>query len=219
MQATRPRYHHGDLRAKLIAAAMACIERDGVAGLSLRRIAADLGVSHNAPYMHFPTKDALLDAVIAAGFAMLRAEIAQAGGPAPRDGDAWRAGLRDGCRAYVAFARARPGLYALMHVPRGGATTPRTARRGDVADASDGHVADADAAGAATLDALAATLAAGQALGAVRSGDAAQMALWVWVTLHGLASLTGQERRAFGRRTPAAVSDTVLDMLVSALGD
>lgn len=208
MAVGRTSYHHGDLRSKLIETAMKCIERDGAAKLSLRKIAAEIGVSHNAPYMHFATKDVLLDAVVAQGFAMLRAAIADAGGSERLDAGNWDERIKRGLRAYVAFARERPGLYALMHVPRGAA---------DGADAPERSDSDADGAGAATLDGLAATLETGQRLGKVRAGDAAEMAIWVWVTLHGLASLTSDDRRVFAGRAPEAVADTVLDSLVESL--
>mgnify|MGYP006270250609 CR=1 FL=1 len=208
MAGERPSYHHGDLRPKLIETAMDCIERDGVAKLSLRKIAADLGVSHNAPYMHFASKDTLLDAVIARGFAMLRAAIAEAGGSGTLDAGDWDERVKRGLHAYVRFARERSGLYALMHVPRG------ATRSGDAPERPD---SDADGAGAATLQRLAATLEAGQRLGKVRAGDPTEMAIWVWVTLHGLASLTSDERQAFAGRAPDAVTETVLDSLIEAL--
>ena len=56
------RYHHGDLRAALIARAAEVVVADGVGALSLRELARDLGVSHGAPSRHFPDKQALLDA-------------------------------------------------------------------------------------------------------------------------------------------------------------
>lgn len=204
----RPTYHHGDLRSKLIEAAMDCIERDGVAKLSLRKIASHLGVSHNAPYMHFASKDALLDAVIAQGFAAMRAQIAQAGGDAPFTGSDWSDRVKRGFREYVAFAKARPGLYALMHVPRGAEHAP---------EGTESPKADADASSKATLKGLATTLEAGQSLGRVRPGDTEEMALWVWVTLHGLASLTSDDRLAFDGRSPEVVAETVLDNLVQSL--
>jgi hypothetical protein len=43
------------------------------------------------------------------------------------------------------------------------------------------------------------------------------MALWVWVTLHGLASLASDDRLAFDGRSPKAVAETVLDHLIEAL--
>ena len=53
-------YHHGDLRAALITAAAAEIERVGYENLSLRELAASLNVSRAAPYRHFVDRRALL---------------------------------------------------------------------------------------------------------------------------------------------------------------
>jgi len=53
-------YHHGDLRAALIKAATAEIERGGYENLSLRELADSVGVSRGAPYRHFADRRALL---------------------------------------------------------------------------------------------------------------------------------------------------------------
>ena len=201
-------YHHGDLRAELIEIAIDCIETDGVSKLSLRNIASRAGVSHNAPYMHFTSKEALLDAVVAHGFARLRSRISQAGGEEKLTTADWADRVKTGFRAYVAFARDHPGLYALMHVPKA------KQRSNDQHGLEDATV---DAPGTATLRGLAATLEAGQKLGKVRAVNANDMALWVWTTLHGVASLTSEDRVAFEGRSPEAVSETVLEYLIQAL--
>lgn len=59
----KPAYHHGNLRAALVAAALKEIARDGVGGFSLRGVARRAGVSAPAVYRHFADKDALLEAV------------------------------------------------------------------------------------------------------------------------------------------------------------
>jgi AcrR family transcriptional regulator len=64
-------YHHGDLRAALLDAAVALIAERGLAHLSLRECARRAGVSHAAPYRHFADKQALLDAIAADGFSRL----------------------------------------------------------------------------------------------------------------------------------------------------
>lgn len=94
-------YHHGDLRAALLASASELLEEQGVAALSLREAARRAGVSHNAPYRHFPDRDALLAALAAQGFRML--------------GDAMEGkGGRERGEAYVRFALAHPNRFRLM---------------------------------------------------------------------------------------------------------
>jgi AcrR family transcriptional regulator len=94
-------YHHGDLRAALLEAAGELLEEQGLAGLSLREAARRAGVSHNAPYRHFPDRSALLAALAAAGFRMLG------------EGMAGKSGRERG-EAYVRFALAHPNRFRLM---------------------------------------------------------------------------------------------------------
>ncbi len=98
-------YHHGDLRRALVAAARALLEESGPEALSLRDVARRVGVSHSAPYRHFPTRQALLAAVAAEGFAALSARMTAL--PAAP-------GLAGGFRCYLGFAREQPGLFRLM---------------------------------------------------------------------------------------------------------
>ena len=98
-------YHHGDLDAALIRAAGKILEKEGVEALSLREVARRAGVSHNAPYRHFPDREALLAALAADGYAML--------GRAQREAAA-TGGLRGMGEAYVRFALQRPQLFRLM---------------------------------------------------------------------------------------------------------
>ena len=65
--AARP-YHHGNLAPALVAAALALLDETQDWAFSLREVARRAGVSHNAPYKHFPEKRDLLAAVAARGF-------------------------------------------------------------------------------------------------------------------------------------------------------
>jgi AcrR family transcriptional regulator len=105
-------YHHGDLRAALLQAAAAEIERSGYETLSLRELAASLGVSRAAPYRHFTDRRQLLSALAAQGFDEL-AEIHLSAG-SKRDTPRQR--LAAAGRGYLAFAAARPQLFRLMFV-------------------------------------------------------------------------------------------------------
>ena len=70
-------YHHGNLPAALIEAALEIIDERGVRALTLREVARRVGVTHAAPYRHFKHKAALLAAVAEAGFRDLAAVISQ----------------------------------------------------------------------------------------------------------------------------------------------
>jgi AcrR family transcriptional regulator len=108
--ATARSYHHGDLRAALIAAAQAAVEAGGPDAVSLRDIAQSLGVSTAAPYRHFRDRRALLNEVAALGFVELTAAYARAQAAAPDPMSA----LRETARAYLSLAFAKPGLFRLM---------------------------------------------------------------------------------------------------------
>ena len=58
-------YHHGNLRAALVEAALHAIAEHGPDGFTLRDVARRAGVSPAAPYRHFQDKDGLFAAVVA----------------------------------------------------------------------------------------------------------------------------------------------------------
>ncbi|MFE3542938.1 TetR/AcrR family transcriptional regulator [Nocardia sp. NPDC059177] len=112
-------YHHGDLPATLVRAAVELLEEDGAADLSLRAAARRAGVSTAAPYRHFADRDALLSAVAAVGYREL-AEQLVAAGPAPSTPE----DLAAIAVAYVRFALARPALFRVMFADPCDPTSP-----------------------------------------------------------------------------------------------
>lgn len=107
---TKQGYHHGDLKAALVRAAAAAVERGGPEAVSLRDLAEQLGVSRAAPYRHFADRRALLGEVAARGFA----ELAQAYDRARAEAPDPLSALRGTARAYLTLAFGRPGLFRLM---------------------------------------------------------------------------------------------------------
>jgi AcrR family transcriptional regulator len=107
-------YHHGDLRNALLDAARALLEEESLADLSLRAVARRAGVSHAAPYRHFPNHEALLVELAIEGFAELRGEIVAAAAPAGAESD--RIAKIGG--AYMRFVAKRPALARLMFGPQ-----------------------------------------------------------------------------------------------------
>jgi AcrR family transcriptional regulator len=103
-------YHHGDLAISLREAARAILEEEGLQALSLRSVARRAGVSHAAPYRHYPSREALLAAIAIEGLGRLRAELAQA---AAAGGDRSERIVRLG-GAYLRFASRHEGLLRLM---------------------------------------------------------------------------------------------------------
>jgi AcrR family transcriptional regulator len=107
---TEKPYHHGDLRAALLAAAEGELAEKGVEGFSLRSVAKRAGVSHAAPAHHFNDVGGLLTALAAEGFRQFQAELDASELDAIDARDrAVRAGL-----GYLNFAVARPALFRLI---------------------------------------------------------------------------------------------------------
>src|ERR1700739_381513 len=71
-------YHHGDLRNGLLEAARSILEEESLAALTLRAVARKAGVSHAAPYRHFPNPEALLVELFLEGFDELRESLSEA---------------------------------------------------------------------------------------------------------------------------------------------
>lgn len=170
-------YHHGNLAPALIEAALALLEETQDWAFSLREVARRAGVSHNAPYKHFPEKRDLLAAVAARGFEALaeRTHSALAG-----LSDA-RARLLACGRAFVAHGIANPALYRLMFSatltsPEAGRPAIEKAAAAEARAIVDGILADGVRSGAFPAS-----------MGKERSGAAASLAMWS--LLHGLTML------------------------------
>ena len=97
------------LREKVIRAAVDHIAESGPDGLSFRQIAADAGVSHQAPYHHFGDRDAIFTEIALIGFRIFAAELAA---PARRDEE--KDIVVRMLERYVNFALEHRGYYRVM---------------------------------------------------------------------------------------------------------
>jgi AcrR family transcriptional regulator len=176
------RYHHGDLRHALLQAAVRTIHSHGVAGLTLRGVGSTLGVSRTALYRHFTDKAALLAAVAAEGFRVLREETARAW----QDGGRGLRAFEGMGSAYVRFAITHPSHYRVMFG----------------ADTSSARDAELEREGAGAFQVLVDALADLQKQNLARRDDTRKMALFVWSTVHGVAMLAIDGRLG---HEPAAV--------------
>jgi len=106
-------FHHGNLRRCLINAALS--EPD-IEGLSLRQLAAGLGVTAAAAYRHFGSREELLFEVARCGFDLFRKRFACAFDISVSPADASEARLRliRLAQAYLQFADDEPALWRLM---------------------------------------------------------------------------------------------------------
>jgi AcrR family transcriptional regulator len=101
-------YHHGDLRAALLAATVETIDDVGPAAMSLREVARRAGVTHPAATYHFGDKAGLLTALAAEGYALLSQALEEA----RRTGTFLDVGV-----AYVRFAVTHRAYFEVMYRP------------------------------------------------------------------------------------------------------
>ncbi|MEM1133282.1 MAG: TetR/AcrR family transcriptional regulator [Pseudomonadota bacterium] len=100
-----------DLREELIDAALAILAEDGLEHLSLRKVAARVGVSHAAPAHHFTGLPELLGCVCKVGFENLAKAMRERLDVANDDPHSHLIAAGEG---YVNFARQNAGLISLM---------------------------------------------------------------------------------------------------------
>jgi AcrR family transcriptional regulator len=94
-------------RDRIVAAALALIDEEGLAALSTRRLAAVLGVSGPSLYNHFATKEAILDA--AADTVVAQVDLSMF-----TDGRDWRRALLDWGRSYRAALTDHPHIVPFL---------------------------------------------------------------------------------------------------------
>lgn len=109
--AVKSAYHHGDLRAQLIAAVRDLVESHGPDGFSVAEAARRAGVSSAAPYKHFKDRPELLRAVASEAMDHLREQMQKAADSHP---PATVQGIAAMGQAYVSFARDQPGVFRLV---------------------------------------------------------------------------------------------------------
>ena len=107
----KPNYHHGDLRTTLLNVASEMIKESGIKEVSLRKLAARVGVSRTAPYHHFKDKNALLCGIAETGFQQLN-NINKIGFKDTKlsKHEHFSRFIHD----YIQFANNNPDLYELM---------------------------------------------------------------------------------------------------------
>lgn len=189
------KYHHGDLKNALIRAGVEILYKDGVPGLSLRKVAQMAGVSHTAPYSHFADKQALIAAISTEGFRIIYEKLDDAirryqGNPLRQ--------LVEGAYAYIQFALSDPAHFkvTLSSVLEREKDYPAFV---EMSDKSYGRVIE--------------IVETCQAAGLVRRGPVDIEAVSVWSMVHGFVSLLleGQFYHSLLERY------TVRELLISCL--
>ena len=171
MTAEKNSYHHGDLRAALLAAGESVLAESGVEGFSLRRVAREVGVSHSAPAHHFGDTQGLLVALATEGFRKFRSAM-QARQSACATQDATDMLLASGL-GYLDFTQEAPALFQLMF-------------SSDRVDMSDPAL---EAAATAAFDHLAQDIERLRGVSPYENGAAMADVIASWSIVHGFASL------------------------------
>jgi AcrR family transcriptional regulator len=145
---------------RIVAAARDLVDAEGLAAVSTRRLAAELGVSGPSLYNHFRTKDEILEAV--ADSVSGQGDLAMF-----EDGRDWRTALHDWAVSYRAALRDHPNIVPVL--ARGPGRRPAALR---VADAAYGAMVDAGwpPAQATSIGALMRYFIMGSALGSFAGG-------------------------------------------------
>ncbi|MGY0022864.1 TetR/AcrR family transcriptional regulator [Streptomyces sp. cg35] len=147
---------------RIVDAARALVDAEGLAAVSTRRLAAELGVSGPSLYNHFRTKDQILEAVADSVSAQVDLSMFDAGDP--RD---WRTALHDWAVSYRAALREHPNIVPVL--AQGPGRRPAGLR---LADAVFGSMTDAGwpPAQATSIGALMRYFVMGSALGSFAGG-------------------------------------------------
>ena len=161
-------YHHGNLREALITAAREALETTALEAITLKSLATQLGVSQPAPYRHFASREALLQAVAEDGFRRFHEALEAAGSAGPSQEGTERSAL-----AYIHFGQSNRGVYRLMFASR------------IVHTAS--HDSPLARAASTAFNSLLASVSVHAPPERARA-----VAVWVWSTLHGIVMLDSE---------------------------
>lgn len=185
-------YHHGDLKAALIAGAIELITQENIDSLSLRGLARYVGVSHAAPYRHFADKDELLAAIAEEGFRLLTSSLLQAQAASEKNPLQQLHAIGKG---YIHWGLQHSAHYRVMF----GATQHKFEQFASLREAAK-----------AAFEVLLQVIQVGQNQGFMIKGDTRLIADTAWAIVHGfvmlmidgqLSTAQAEERTALGLQT------------------
>ena len=199
--------HELDLKEACIQAAREVIAEQGTEGLSLRDVARKLGVSHQAPYRHYPSRDHLLAAIMQRCFVEFAAYLDQAAKAHTTDA------LLGMGEAYMRYAALHPLEYRLMF----GTPWPEPAAHPDLVR----HAVHAFALLRHQLHQhLQQGVGAAQTDAPALLAQAELQALFIWSALHGMASIQQanvMQHLVLSPGVPALAEPFLMGMMQTAL--
>jgi len=189
-----------DLKEACVRAAREVIAEQGIENLSLREVARRLGVSHQAPYKHYPSRDHLLAEVMRRCFEGFAQDL-----DAREHFDEPEADLASLGRQYLTYAAAHPLEYRLMF----GTPWPASAEHPDL---------HRDAVHA--FDILRGVLRRVHGTGAAKRALVDLDAMFIWSSMHGLASITQanvMEKLELTPKVSSQAAEHVMKMISAAM--
>jgi AcrR family transcriptional regulator len=189
-----------NLKEACIQAAREVIAEHGVEGLSMRDVARKLAISHQAPYRHFASRDHLLAEIMRRCFEDFAQFLDQSSKAQPSDE------LGAMGHAYMAYADRNPLEYRLMF----GTPWPAPADHPDLVK----HAVHA-------FDILRQNLFKQNAGLSDAKKRSELQALFIWSSLHGLASIKHanvMQHLVLSKGVESQAQDFMFEMIDSALG-
>ena len=168
--AQKPTGLDASLRDRILAATQEIVLREGISGLSMRKVATEVGVSAAAIYRHFDSKEALLSEVVVAGLRVLEGYLRPglaAATPFER--------LQQLTRSYLAFAMEQPQYFDLAFL------TPAP----NIASVSDEIARPMWDTFRGAIDQVVGCMARGD----FERDDPLSTAIMIWAEVHGLVTL------------------------------
>ncbi|WP_027927318.1 TetR/AcrR family transcriptional regulator [Amycolatopsis benzoatilytica] len=170
--------------ARIAAAARELLVAEGSSAVTMRRVAAAVGLTPMSIYRHFPNREALLGALADESCAALEEEWGEREWPS--EPEAYQREFDSMLAKYLDFAVGQPNVYSLLFIEKreGVRQFPEDFRAGT----------------SATLTALADALSAGMKAGIFREDDVWELAIAISALLHGLVQLRVGNRLALGEK-------------------
>jgi AcrR family transcriptional regulator len=192
---TRGRTRSRDVEQNLLDAAEAVLAREGLAGVTIRDVAAEAGVAPMGVYNRFGSKDGLIGALVMRSFDLLREAVEVPDEPDPI------LRLRRSGQRYREFALSHPQHYTVIFLSAAGHEA--------------GENPEVEEHARAAFEALVAHVVYAMQNGAIGAGDPVDLAQQIWSTVHGAVAL--ELGGMVLTEDPAATYEHLLDLLTAGL--